>query len=244
MVFKLTLAILFLCLSINAPALSNDPAPTIDTLVRFFDTVVFGNEMEPDKASKTLARWSSPIIYALEGAPSPEHIKTLGQQFNTVTTLTDIKFQLAAETDRSGTENMTVLFVPSREMALIKFKGISQDLIKKVSSRHTCYFLYAKSSPQSINRSFIIVNNGLDIKAMEHCLLEEITQSMGLPNDTNMLRPSLFSDSDQLNALSRNDEIILRTLYDNRLTVGLARSQSLLQAEIIISDWNDQLPLP
>lgn len=49
------------------------------------------------------------------------------------------------------------------------------------------------------------------------CLLEEMTQALGLPNDSELVRPSIFNERDVLNRLSLNDQILVRTLYDWRM---------------------------
>jgi hypothetical protein len=53
------------------------------------------------------------------------------------------------------------------------------------------------------------------------CVHEEIAQGMGLPNDSPVARPSIFNDDEEFALLTRHDELLLRILYDRRLTPGM-----------------------
>ncbi len=68
------------------------------------------------------------------------------------------------------------------------------------------------------------------------CLLEEMTQALGLPNDSELVRPSIFNERDVLNRLSLNDQIQVRTLYDWRMWPGMPREGALTVARTIIAE--------
>ncbi|MFN3662886.1 DUF2927 domain-containing protein [Yoonia sp.] len=53
------------------------------------------------------------------------------------------------------------------------------------------------------------------------CIHEELAQGMGLPNDSDAARPSIFNDSEEFALLTRHDELLLRMLYDPRLQTGM-----------------------
>jgi hypothetical protein len=53
------------------------------------------------------------------------------------------------------------------------------------------------------------------------CIHEEIAQGMGLANDSDGARPSIFNDSNEFALLTRHDELLLRMLYDPRLAAGM-----------------------
>jgi hypothetical protein len=64
------------------------------------------------------------------------------------------------------------------------------------------------------------------------CIEEEMTQALGLANDDPNIRPSIFNDDEEFALLTRHDEILLKMLYDPRLTVGMTpeRARPLLRA--------------
>ena len=53
------------------------------------------------------------------------------------------------------------------------------------------------------------------------CLHEEVAQGLGLPNDSPTVRPSIFNDDEEFALLTRHDELLLRILYDPRLSPGM-----------------------
>ncbi len=58
------------------------------------------------------------------------------------------------------------------------------------------------------------------------CLHEEIAQGLGLPNDSPRARPSIFNDDEEFGLLTTHDELLLRMLYDRRLTPGMTEAEA------------------
>ena len=52
------------------------------------------------------------------------------------------------------------------------------------------------------------------------CIHEELAQGLGLANDSQTARPSIFNDDDEFGLLTGMDEKLLRMLYDIRLKPG------------------------
>lgn len=69
------------------------------------------------------------------------------------------------------------------------------------------------------------------------CLHEEISQGLGLPNDSPAARPSIFNDDQEFALLTPMDELMLRMLYDPRLKPGM----SVAQARPIIEQIAEEL---
>ena len=59
------------------------------------------------------------------------------------------------------------------------------------------------------------------------CAVEEITQILGLPNDSNAVKPSIFNDSSQYFELTEHDRWLLRALYQKDITPGMSRNETL-----------------
>jgi hypothetical protein len=58
------------------------------------------------------------------------------------------------------------------------------------------------------------------------CVHEEIAQGLGLPNDSPTVRPSIFNDDEEFALLTPHDELLLRILYDPRLSPGMTPDQA------------------
>ncbi len=68
------------------------------------------------------------------------------------------------------------------------------------------------------------------------CIHEELAQGLGLPNDSPRARPSIFNDDEEFGLLTTHDELLLRMLYDPRMTPGMNLNAARKQAEIIANE--------
>lgn len=220
--------------------------PTVDKLVATFDDVVFGSEIDTTMRATQIAKWQEPLRVKVEGKPKPNHIEYLQDHLRVILDLTGLTIEKTEGTDGTGHANVTVLFVSESEMANVKIKapGVTPQLIKTLAGARGCYFLSFKSPPEKIVRSIIVVNNQRTSRAIKHCLLEEVIQSLGLPNDSNLIRPSLFSDLDSVTSFTRSDEILVRAMYDPRLIPGTPRLEALEVVRGIIEELDASIPAP
>jgi hypothetical protein len=58
------------------------------------------------------------------------------------------------------------------------------------------------------------------------CFHEELAQALGLPNDSNAARPSIFNDDQEFALLTKQDELMLRILYDPALRPGMTEAEA------------------
>lgn len=58
------------------------------------------------------------------------------------------------------------------------------------------------------------------------CIVEEITQVLGLPNDSDKAYPSIFNDYTPEDLLSPLDVVLLKLLYEPELKVGMTESEA------------------
>jgi hypothetical protein len=58
------------------------------------------------------------------------------------------------------------------------------------------------------------------------CVHEELAQGLGLANDHPQARPSIFNDDEEFALLTGHDELLLRILYDPRLTAGMTPAEA------------------
>ncbi|MFN4193529.1 MAG: DUF2927 domain-containing protein [Tabrizicola sp.] len=58
------------------------------------------------------------------------------------------------------------------------------------------------------------------------CLHEELTQGLGLPNDSPRARPSIFNDDEEFALLTDHDELLLRILYSPELRPGMSAAEA------------------
>lgn len=223
-----------------APAWADAPRPSVDAIVRYFDTIVFGAEIDQAYASKEIAKWDQPLRISIQGQATPRHREIVGAHARTLADLTGLKVDVLPAGEKSG--NVTIAFVPRSVMGRIKIPGTSPELLGRLAAPGGCYFITYKKPARRIIRVVIVVNIEREDDRINHCILEELTQSAGLPNDSNDMRPSLFSDYDYLLKPSRIDTILIKTLYDPRMKAGLSREDAQKVAKPIIAELDARLP--
>lgn len=215
-------------------------AGEVSRLVSFFDDVVFGEEFSSiSTRGDVISKWSGRVGVSMQGRVSDElaamarrHLKTLGK-------LTNLEFH-EVEPNYEG-QAINIVFLKRSEMSKLTGPGIDAGAVRTLAASGGCYFMAFHRPEEQIVKSIIVVNIEREAHITDSCLLEEITQSLGMPNDSDQFRPSIFSDLDRENSLSRHDEIIIRTLYDSRMRPGSPRSEAIATARIIIGemtgDW-------
>lgn len=85
----------------------------------------------------------------------------------------------------------------------------------------------------SIDENTNLIERAFAVIRAEHpdllhlsCLHEEITQGLGLPNDSPAARPSIYNDDQEFALLTPMDELMLKMLYDKRLSPGMSITEA------------------
>ena len=69
------------------------------------------------------------------------------------------------------------------------------------------------------------------------CITEELTQILGLPNDSDTVFPSIFNDRSKNNLLTGLDYTLLKILYDQRLHIGMNKAEAKPIVESIVKGY-------
>jgi hypothetical protein len=94
--------------------------------------------------------------------------------------------------------------------------------------RATYCLVYALSSGvgSTYNKAFAVIRAEHPDLMRLSCLHEEITQGLGLANDSPSARPSIFNDDEEFALLTPMDELLLKMLYSPRLTPGMTEAEA------------------
>lgn len=69
------------------------------------------------------------------------------------------------------------------------------------------------------------------------CVVEELTQVLGLPNDSITVSPSIFNDRSRDHFLTGLDYILLKILYDQRLKIGMKKIEAMPVVQSIVAEY-------
>lgn len=214
--------------------------PNVDEISKYFVQIVLGSEYgNISSKPKVVSKWSGDIGISIQGRATNELAAIASKHLNSLSKITGLRFKQVKPDNQM--QSISIIFLKREEMFEIKGAGIDPKVIKKLASSAGCYFMAFHKPPQRIVKAIIAVNIERPIGLTDSCILEEITQSLGLPNDSNIMRPSIFSDLDHETNLSRIDEILLRTLYDKRMPVGASANDAFIKARKIILELNTSI---
>ncbi len=190
-------------------------------------------------SGSVLHRWQGPIRYkisfdtTLPPAKRTRDAREVSRYTARLQRLTGVRF---SPVDSQQAANMNIFILGEDERRQIGptlralVPGISDATVNSaVRLDRDTYCLALAVTP---NDSPVYVRAIIIIRA-EHpdlmrraCIHEEIAQAMGLPNDSPDARPSIFNDDGEFGLLTSHDELLLRMLYDRRLTPGMTEAEA------------------
>ena len=188
---------------------------SIDDVLKHFENIVFGSEYEGVAAATQIQKWVGPVrvgVNAMTGQvkpkagggrelklervrPSNEQIELVRKHLTTLVKMTGVKNE-AADEKANKPANLIIRFLPRLAMMQpFVAKEIDSNLISKLGRAGVCYFVTSSIRSGAMFRGLIVVNNELPADQMDACLLEELTQAFGMPNDSDIKtgKKTLFS---------------------------------------------------
>ena len=218
--------------------------PQLDDMVAHFADVVFGVEYASlTQASGVVAKWPGPLVgINVQGHRSPQLIKLASKHIHGLANLTGLKFRTLKPGETIP--SIDLVFLKRAEMGNIGGPNIDAKAVKSMASDPSmvCYFMAWRSPPERITKAMVVVNVEKDPVVIDACLLEELTQVMGLPNDVQAYWPSMFNPNDTATEHSPWDALYIKTLYDARIKAGMTQAQALAQVRPIFAEALSNMP--
>jgi len=223
-------------------ASAEDLRPQLDDLVRHFGHVLFGDEYGLNTAPKVIAKWQGPIGITVQHRATKPLAAMVSRRLTDLAKLTGVRFK-QVKPGAPG-QSIDLLFLKRKEMSLVQGANINPQTIKTLTSDPSmvCFFLSWRKPADRLVKAIVVVNVERDPVSIDACLLEELTQVMGLPNDVDAYWPTLFKPVDQSLEWSVWDRLYLKTLYDPRLKPGMKPVDALFTARGIFKDALAKMP--
>jgi len=234
---RIILALLLLCLAAQ-PGRAAESYTNAD-LLRHFDVVAFGNEMT-GKRFDIVRKWGVPVRIGLFGTRPPPYLDTYVE--NTVGDLRritghPIELYYATSMTQAGTlpgdidvGNVNVVLFYGRgediPAAVGKFWKNDPDTFRRLMQQATCFANYSARQGEIVS-AVVVIPASLPESFVQACVVEELTQILGLPNDSNEVSPSIFNDTSRYFDLTGHDRWLLRALYQTDIVPGMAREEAL-----------------
>lgn len=218
-------------------SLRPDRLASVSLLVKQFDQVMF--QKEPDEANlKRIVKWvkwTNQVSIKIVGDGGDRWKEVIERHVAIMRELTGVDFLIGSIP--YNPDDLFIYFAEPEDFERIVIKHIRYpgEILESLQGR-TCLSYYTISS-RVIEKSIIIVSTDRSDYLTAVCLFQQLSRILGFPNASELIRPSAFSLWDyDLRSLSINDRIIVRTLYDKRMRVGLNREHALYRARLIITE--------
>ena len=194
-----------------------------------------------------LQRWAGPVRIGLDFGPSVPaaqqardraEVAGLAGRLGALTglpvslTKTDPNFRvlIVNPVEREASAPSVRAFLPQVSSAAVQ---------SVVAMRPDVYCTVISNMPgktQTYDRALAVIRGELPDLMRRACLHEEIAQGFGLINDSPQARPSVFNDNEEYALLTRQDELMLKILYDKRLRPGMTLAEARPIVETIAAE--------
>lgn len=219
------------------PAYPNgrSPLPPYELVVEQFSNVAFGHEHGVSR--NIIQKWSVPPSIGYFVRPqfdAQPHIIRISRLLTDINGLTGLS--VASPTPKSIV-TLRFGFYPRADFRKLPIRKESEES-RRFLTESACVALPISSPdrPGDITTGAIVIGTDISDGLRRHCILEELVQVLGLPNDACKYRPSLFCEEDIVDEMTPADRILLAALYDDRIVVGMSRMDAMPVVRIVISE--------
>lgn len=190
-----------------------------------------------EEGASMLRRWAVPVRVGVRfGASIPEErratdLARIGSYLARLSQVTGHPIGLA-----EAKPNFWVHIVSEDERELMgptlqaQLPGLSPSDAADITAmpRSTYCVVYAISDGNSgrYTRAVAVIRAEHPDLLRLSCMHEEIAQGLGLSNDSPRARPSIFNDDEEFALLTRQDELMLKMLYDPALLPGMTLDEA------------------
>jgi len=186
-------------------------------------------QSEHSKSDGLLHKWQQAIYYAVIDHTGDQslHQKMVRQHLKHLSLITEHKIAPARS---EHTANLTVIFSSELNLDgdLLRRLGISNQQFRQSLNRNSvCLAQLGYDKSANINQAIVIipVDRARAHGKLMACVVEELSQIMGLPNDSVEVYPSIFNDQSFNDFLTGLDYLLLKLLYHSSLKAGMSSTQ-------------------
>lgn len=197
-------------------------------VIEYFKEIALESEYY-DSPERTTKWKKSMVLYVIKDKPYEKQMKAIQKTIDHINILATDGFKIELTENPKKCNSLLYLLIREgvAKMAPNFYKSFTDNIDVDVSG-----FAYTEFdwSNYKINKAFIFIDPEESIEVQESTILEEITQSIGLMNDSEKYPESIFYENqieeDSINMkYSSLDEDVIKLLYHPRMKSGLNSKQ-------------------
>jgi len=234
--WALTTAALWATLSLGlpggGPARADAALSNTQVLANLME-IVFGSEFVGEE-SLVVRKWAGPMrmsIYAREPDRYGDLVDSVLARLRELTRI-DIE---RVEQSVPG-QNAYVLVLGRDQFYAYAESHLGAGKNPRTNTYLDCFGLFAADRGGDISEITAVLPDFISDATKHSCIVEEVTQALGLPNDSFTISPSIFNDDDEFQDLTWQDELFLRILYDGRVRAGMTQAEFEPVARLILDE--------
>ena len=195
--------------------------PSPAALARQFERIAFSSEFGGQYRAGRLIRWQGPIRVRLAGLEPERFRAEIERQVAELAQLSGLEISFGESAADGPPAGMTIEFSASRGGTGFDPEAPCRTLIWESAFVIKRVQIYITPQPDELRR---------------HCIAEELTQALGLADDSRVIRDSIFNDSSSRPRIAPWDALMVRILYDPRLKPGMHKSEAMPIVRRIIAE--------
>ena len=245
---RASLGLLALAFYAAAAAPGNLPNLSNESIVGHFDIVAFGSGEHAAQGFTRVRKWEQPIRIGLQGDYPDYFEQFVNEHIVDLVAATSHPIELyysfnlqragklAVDFDRRKV-NVILYYLPRPEIArqIARYFDNDTAAVEKLVTNSSCFAKFFKKK-NNIVAGIVVFPDHLRKVQSRTCVIEELTQLLGLPNDSDRVAPSIFNDKSLYIDLTDHYRLLLRVLYDARMKAGMSRAEALLLARRILDE--------
>ncbi len=203
-----------------------------DYLVQSFMEIAMKREYGHEQ-QEHFSRWPGPVRLKLvnEFGDKPLQAEVVKVQTRHLSRITGHPIEIV-----SDNPNLTLIMTRHKQMASWAARTMRQDESVRIALKEgICLANFATNARYEITRATIIIP--VDYSRAKgrflDCVVEELSQVMGLPNDSDKVFPSIFNDNSIDSFLTGLDYVLLRLAYHPALQPGYLFTRTGLTASVL-----------
>ncbi len=208
-----------------------------ERIIRNFDTVVFQSEYREETDGR-LRKWVAPIRVFVDNRAGDGALnrRLVEAHVDHLVEITGYDMRVVESRDSA---NLVAVFERTAKLGEVLAEFFRDpDRVARIFATSLCMGRYYSNAKFEIVKAVVIIppDRATSRGKLPACVVEEITQVLGLPNDSAEVYPSIFNDKSIDEALTGHDILLLRLLFDSRLRPGMARAEVLALARRILPE--------
>ncbi|WP_019557079.1 DUF2927 domain-containing protein [Thiomicrorhabdus arctica] len=208
-----------------------------------FNEIALKNEYR--KTQQRIIKWQKPIFYKFvyHNLPQNPVIERLfNRHLQHLQQITQHPIQLISNeklsSHRQQKPNLHIHLTKDTDYGRV-IQQVSKSKVRNIERESHCMGSFTLNAQHQIEQAVVIipVDHVYSRGLLVTCIVEETTQIMGLPNDSDWVNPSIANDASRIELLTGLDYLLLKILYDSKLQAGMRLSQSEPIIKNIINEF-------